>query len=438
MIAGTSQRSSCVSTTTAVRSSGGNRSSASSGQATTSSPALGIRSRVANRDRASETIVRQPSTFAARQSSSARSTAPKTRSSGGGPSTSAKTCSPSISCSPVRVTSPFVESQRSPARSPSTTVNATCAASGSGSSSSTRSTKTSISPPHGSPTSHASSSAIPYETSLGRPLAKTSVAWVATSLSTHPPDTDPASSPLSETAIFDPSGRGADRRVATTVASATAFPSARHRFTASRASRTRLSLPTPVSLLEHRGAGRAPPNRVVIALDHGVHLPVPTLQRSALEEDDQPRPPRRRKRSRERGLRSGDRVQRARPDEPRRRLAIGQEIEVGARDEGIHAVVRRRVRADITCDPLIVLVPERVLDHAVAARIRRLHERAQERERRQRDDRRRRPTERGNADSRERDGNEEAQRREQLDVVVGPVGTAEVDAHEGASEPDKR
>src|SRR5436190_343636 len=352
MIAGTSQRSSCVSTTTAVRSSGGNRSSASSGQATTSSPALGIRSRVANRDRASETIVRQPSTFAARQSSSARSTAPKTRSSGGGPSTSAKTCSPSISCSPVRVTSPFVESQRSPACSPSTTVNATCAASGSGSSSSTRSTKTSISPPHGSPTSHASSSAIPYETSLGRPLAKTSVAWVATSLSTHPP--------------------------------------------------------------------------------------VPTLQRSALEEDDQPRPPGRRKRSRERGLRSRDRVQRARPDEPRRRLAIDQEVEVGARDEGIHAVVRRRVRADITCDPLVVLVPERVLDHAVAARIRRLHERAQERERRQRDDRRRRPTERGNADSRERDGNEEAQRREQLDVVVGPVGTAEVDAHEGASEPDKR
>ena len=42
MIAGTSHRSSCVSTTTAVRSSGGNRSSASSGQPTTSSPAVGI------------------------------------------------------------------------------------------------------------------------------------------------------------------------------------------------------------------------------------------------------------------------------------------------------------------------------------------------------------------------------------------------------------
>src|SRR5438045_3989087 len=143
---------------------------------------------------------------------------------------------------PARAPPPFVESQRSPARSPSTTVNATCAASGSGSSSSTRSTKTSISPPHGSPTSHASSSAIPYETSLGRPLAKTSVAWVATSLSTHPPETDPASSPLSETASFDPSGRGADRRVATTVASATAFPSARQRSIASSTSRTRLSL----------------------------------------------------------------------------------------------------------------------------------------------------------------------------------------------------
>ncbi len=42
---------------------------------------------------------------------------------------------------------------------------------------SSRSTKTSISPPQGSPTSHASSSAMPYERSFGVPVSSTSRAF---------------------------------------------------------------------------------------------------------------------------------------------------------------------------------------------------------------------------------------------------------------------
>jgi hypothetical protein len=68
--------SSCVKTTTAVAWSGSTCANASSGHATISSSALGIRSAVANLPRASATIVRQPRSFAARQSDSAVSTAP--------------------------------------------------------------------------------------------------------------------------------------------------------------------------------------------------------------------------------------------------------------------------------------------------------------------------------------------------------------------------
>ena len=51
--------------------------------------ALGSRSGVAKVARASTTIVSQPSSFAAAQSASAVSTAPKTTNRGGGPYTSA-------------------------------------------------------------------------------------------------------------------------------------------------------------------------------------------------------------------------------------------------------------------------------------------------------------------------------------------------------------
>ena len=62
--AGRSNLSSWVRTTTAVAWSGATCANASSGHATISSSALGIRSRVANFARASATIVRQPSSFA--------------------------------------------------------------------------------------------------------------------------------------------------------------------------------------------------------------------------------------------------------------------------------------------------------------------------------------------------------------------------------------
>ena len=56
--------------------------------------ALGMRSGVAKLARASATTVRQPSSFAARQRASAVSTAPYTRSRGGGATTSASTVRP--------------------------------------------------------------------------------------------------------------------------------------------------------------------------------------------------------------------------------------------------------------------------------------------------------------------------------------------------------
>src|SRR5204862_3246375 len=52
------------------------------------------------------------------------------------------------------------------------------------------------------------------------PDSSTSPATSANSLSTQPPETEPASSPRSETPSLDPTGRGAEKRVATTVASA--------------------------------------------------------------------------------------------------------------------------------------------------------------------------------------------------------------------------
>src|SRR4051812_33431071 len=65
--------------------------------------------------------------------------------------------------------------------------------------------------------------------SRGSPSASTSCAARTTSLSTQPPETEPASSPLSLTTSFEPTGLGAELRVATTVATATLRPSSRQR-----------------------------------------------------------------------------------------------------------------------------------------------------------------------------------------------------------------
>src|SRR5439155_9840336 len=102
-----------------------------------------------------------------------------------------------------------------------------------------RSTKTSISPPQGRPTPIASSSEIPYVSSFGSPVFRTSCACSKTSPSTQPPDTEPQIWPLSETANFEPTGRGAESRVATTVATATRSPCSRQRSTSWAISFTR-------------------------------------------------------------------------------------------------------------------------------------------------------------------------------------------------------
>src|SRR5205085_1256710 len=110
------------------------------------------------------------------------------------------------------------------------------------------STNTSISPPQGSPTSSAMSSVIPYVTRRGGAPPRTSCAARTTSLSTHPPDTEPASSPLSLTTSFEPTGRGDERRVATTVASATFSPRARQRSMSAKSSFTLPRLAAEVRL----------------------------------------------------------------------------------------------------------------------------------------------------------------------------------------------
>src|SRR5699024_11306913 len=59
------------------------------------------------------------------------------------------------------------------------------------------------------------------------PLPSTSVAVSYTAPSTHPPETDPVTTPSSETAIAAPGRRGAEENAATTVPSPTELP-ARH------------------------------------------------------------------------------------------------------------------------------------------------------------------------------------------------------------------
>src|SRR5690606_9292881 len=100
----------------------------------------------------------------------------------------------------------------------------------------TGSTKMSMMPPQVSPTANASSSLTPYLWRTGRPVCTTSVASSNTAPSTHPPDTLPAtSSPC--TAMAAPAGRGALRKVPTTVASPNGVPDRHQRMISGRTSR---------------------------------------------------------------------------------------------------------------------------------------------------------------------------------------------------------
>src|SRR3954469_3542211 len=107
----------------------------------------------------------------------------------------------------------------------------------------------------------------------GSPPASTSCAASTTSDSTQPPETEPASSPLSLTTSFDPIGRGDERRVAMTVATATFSPRARQRSISGRSSFTpqtlapEVRLPQPLVLAEvvGRALQHEPPRREDVA-----------------------------------------------------------------------------------------------------------------------------------------------------------------------------
>src|SRR5260370_684022 len=104
-------------------------------------------------------------------------------------------------------------------------------------------TKTSIWPPHASPTENATSSATPKAASLGLPAFITFCASSNTALSMQPFETEPAILPDRVTTIFEPSGRGLDPQVSTTVARAISSLFSVHVFSSVRTSRTSLSPP---------------------------------------------------------------------------------------------------------------------------------------------------------------------------------------------------
>src|SRR4051794_22046130 len=113
---------------------------------------------------------------------------------------------------------------------------------------STFSTNTLIVPPQDSPTFQAVSSATPNSIVLGLPLSITSSASVTTAPSTQPPDTEPRKLPSSSITRFEPTGRGAEPQVSTTVASATPRPALRQSSAAFRMSSSRASVSMIVSL----------------------------------------------------------------------------------------------------------------------------------------------------------------------------------------------
>src|SRR6476661_2085922 len=76
-------------------------------------------------------------------------------------------------------------------------------------------------PPQESPTFHAVSSATPNSSVFGLPLSITSMASVTTAPSTQPPETLPRKLPSLSITRLEPTGRGAEPQVSTTVASAT-------------------------------------------------------------------------------------------------------------------------------------------------------------------------------------------------------------------------
>src|SRR6516162_2134240 len=107
---------------------------------------------------------------------------------------------------------------------------------------STFSTNTRIVPPHDNPTCQAVSSATPNSSILDLPVSITSSASVTTAPSTQPPDTEPRKLPSPSMTRFEPTGRGAEPQVSTTVASATSRPALRQSSAALRMSLSVVSI----------------------------------------------------------------------------------------------------------------------------------------------------------------------------------------------------
>src|SRR5437588_4034950 len=108
-------------------------------------------------------------------------------------------------------------------------------------------------PPQESPTFHAVSSATPNSSVFGLPLSITSIASVTTAPSTQPPDTEPRKLPWSSITRLEPTGRGAEPQVSTTVASATPRPALRQSSAALRmsSSRARVSIRRSIGRREY-------------------------------------------------------------------------------------------------------------------------------------------------------------------------------------------
>src|ERR1044071_8743499 len=120
---------------------------------------------------------------------------------------------------------------------------------------STFSTNTRMVPPHDRPTFQAVSSATPNSSILALPLSMTSIASVTTAPSTQPPDTEPRKLPSLSITRLDPTGRGAEPQVSTTVASATPRPAFFHSSAAFRMSSSLESIGASVPM------GRPNPER---------------------------------------------------------------------------------------------------------------------------------------------------------------------------------
>src|SRR5271155_1062375 len=106
----------------------------------------------------------------------------------------------------------------------------------------TFSTNTRMVPPQDSPTFHAVSSATPNSSIFGLPFSMTSSASVTTAPSTQPPETEPRKLPSPSMTRFEPTGRGAEPQVSTTVAKATSRPFLRQSSAALRISLSVVSI----------------------------------------------------------------------------------------------------------------------------------------------------------------------------------------------------